>query len=199
MGEKHVKIEVIERRRSIRRFKEDAVPAEMIVQILEVARQAPSAKNSQPWRFLVLGAQSRAAALDAMEAGIRRRLEVAENRKLLADAIHTLRIMRQAPALMLIVNPTGGNPADGISGFARVAELLDAMSVGAAVENLLLEVVALGLGALWIGNTFFAYDEITSALGIQGQMLGAIALGWPDEVPEARSRKSMAETAEFLP
>lgn len=194
-----MKTEVIERRRSIRRFKEDAVPAEMIVQILEAARQAPSAKNAQPWRFLVLGAQSRAIALDAMDAGIRRRMETAEHRKLLADAIHTLRIMRHVPALMLIVNPTGGNPTDGISGLARVAELLDAMSVGAAVENLLLEAAALGLGALWIGNTFFAYDEITSALGIQGQLLGAIALGWPDEAPEPRPRKPMAETAAFLP
>lgn len=194
-----MKIEVIERRRSIRRFKEDAVPAEMIVQILEAARQAPSAKNAQPWRFLVLGAQSRAIALDAMDAGIRRRMETAEHRKLLADTIHTLRIMRHVPALMLIVNPTGGNPTDGISGLARVAELLDAMSVGAAVENLLLEAAALGLGALWIGNTFFAYDEITSALGIQGHLLGAIALGWPDEAPEPRPRKPMAETAAFLP
>ena len=191
--------EVIERRRSIRRFQKKGVSKEMILQILEAARQAPSAKNAQPWRFLVLGPQSRNAALNAMDAGIRCRMDAVANRPLLADAIHTLRIMKSAPVLILVVNPAGGTPADSVSGWARVAELLDAMSVGAAVENLLLEAVALGLGALWIGNTFFAYDEIAAALEIQGQLLGAVAVGWPDETPEPRPRKSMEEIAGFLP
>ena len=191
--------EVIERRRSIRRFQKKEVSKEMILQILEAARQAPSAKNAQPWRFLVLGPQSRNAALNAMDAGVRCRMDAVANRPLLADAIHTLRIMKSAPVLILVVNPEGGTPADSVSGWARVAELLDAMSVGAAVENLLLEAVALGLGALWIGNTFFAYDEIAAALEIQGQLLGAVAVGWPDETPEPRPRKSMEEIAGFLP
>lgn len=191
--------EVIERRRSIRRFQKKGVSKEMILQILEAARQAPSAKNAQPWRFLVLGPQSRNAALNAMDAGVRCRMDAVANRPLLADAIHTLRIMKSAPVLILVVNPAGGTPADSVSGWARVAELLDAMSVGAAVENLLLEAVALGLGALWIGNTFFAYDEIAAALEIQGQLLGAVAVGWPDETPEQRPRKSMEEIAGFLP
>lgn len=191
--------EVIERRRSIRRFQKKGVSKEMILQILEAARQAPSAKNAQPWRFLVLGPQSRNAALNAMDAGVRCRMDAVANRPLLADAIHTLRIMKSAPVLILVVNPAGGTPADSVSGWARVAELLDAMSVGAAVENLLLEAVALGLGALWIGNTFFAYDEIAAALEIQGQLLGAVAVGWPDETPEPRPRKSMEEIAGFLP
>lgn len=191
--------EVIERRRSIRRFQKKGVSKEMILQILEAARQAPSAKNAQPWRFLVLGPQSRNAALNAMDAGVRCRMDAVANRPLLAGAIHTLRIMKSAPVLILVVNPAGGTPADSVSGWARVAELLDAMSVGAAVENLLLEAVALGLGALWIGNTFFAYDEIAAALEIQGQLLGAVAVGWPDETPEPRPRKSMEEIAGFLP
>lgn len=191
--------EVIERRRSIRRFQKKEVSKEMILQILEAARQAPSAKNAQPWRFLVLGPQSRNAALNAMDAGVRCRMDAVANRPLLADAIHTLRIMKSAPVLILVVNPAGGTPADSVSRWARVAELLDAMSVGAAVENLLLEAVALGLGALWIGNTFFAYDEIAAALEIQGQLLGAVAVGWPDETPEPRPRKSMEEIAGFLP
>lgn len=191
--------EVIERRHSIRRFQKKGVSKEMILQTLEAARQAPSAKNAQPWRFLVLGPQSRNAALNAMDAGVRCRMDAVANRPLLAGAIHTLRIMKSAPVLILVVNPAGGTPADSVSGWARVAELLDAMSVGAAVENLLLEAVALGLGALWIGNTFFAYDEIAAALEIQGQLLGAVAVGWPDETPEPRPRKSMEEIAGFLP
>ena len=190
--------EVIERRRSIRRFQEKAVSEAMVLQIIEAARQAPSAKNAQPWRFLVLGPQSRAAALNAMDAGIRGRMGTVTNRSLMASAVHTLRIMKSAPVLILVVNPAGGHPAESVSGAARVTELLDTISVGAAVENLLLEAESMGLGTLWIGNTFIAYEEIVAALEIQGQLLGAVAVGWPDEAPEPRPRKAMEEIVDFL-
>ena len=78
-------------------------------------------------------------------------------------------------------------------------ELLDAVSVGAAVENLLLEAEALGLGTLWIGNTFLAYDAIAEEMAVDGQLLGAVALGYPDEYPSPRPRKSLEEIAAFLP
>ncbi len=47
-------IEFLKTRRSIRRFKKEKVPMEIIEKILDVARYAPSAHNSQPWRFIVI-------------------------------------------------------------------------------------------------------------------------------------------------
>ncbi|MEM0361644.1 MAG: nitroreductase family protein [Sulfolobales archaeon] len=41
-------------RRSIRRFKPDPIPDEVLLKILDVARYAPSARNSQPWVFIVV-------------------------------------------------------------------------------------------------------------------------------------------------
>ena len=194
-------ISAIEERRSIRRFKPDAVPEALLMQALEAARLAPSAKNDQPWRFLVPGAQSREKVLNSVNAGIRRRMASADEaqRKGLAGAIHTLRVMKAAPALVLIVRPEGTQPYESIDGTARALELMDAMSVGAAVENMLLEAQALGLGTLWIGNTFFAYEEIVSALGLGGQLLGAVAVGYADEAPAPRPRKTFDEIVEFLP
>lgn len=47
-------LEAIRTRRSIRRYKKEPVPEEMLEQILEAGRWAPSANNSQPWNFIVL-------------------------------------------------------------------------------------------------------------------------------------------------
>jgi len=194
-------ITAIEDRRSIRRFKPDAVSEALLRQMLEAARLAPSAKNGQPWHFLVLGKNSREKTLTSMDAGIRRRMANADDaqRKGLASAIHTLRVMKTAPALVLIIRPEGSHPYESIEGTARALELMDAMSVGAAVENMLLEAQVLGLGTLWIGNTFFAYEEIVSSLALSGQLLGAIAVGYADEAPEPRPRKLFDEIVEFLP
>jgi len=47
-------LEFLKSRRSIRRFKKDPPPLEMILKAIDVARYAPSARNSQPWRFIVV-------------------------------------------------------------------------------------------------------------------------------------------------
>lgn len=198
-----MKIQAIEDRRSIRRFRQESVPDTMLRQVLEAARIAPSSKNDQPWEFHVWGPESRDRALGAMDSVIRAGVSGAEadpdRRKMLAGVTHTLRVMKQAPVLIGIVRPDGTHPRAEIGGIDRVMELLEAMSVGAAVENMLLEAQALGLGTLWIGHTFLTYDAVCEALGVSGQLLGVVALGWPDENPSPRPRKSLEEIVRYLP
>lgn len=192
-------IQAIETRRSIRKFKADPVPRPMMEQILEAARIAPSSCNNQTWKFLVLGPESRERALSAMDRAIREKMENGGNRNTLAGAAHTLRIMKASPELVFVVNPTAGPMLAPIDGMPHAMELLDTVSVGAAVENMILEAESLGLGTLWIGFTIVAYDEIVEALGISGQLLCAVAVGYPDEHPNARPRKTFEEVAEWLP
>jgi len=196
-------IQAIEDRRSIRRFRQETVSEEMLRQVLEAARIAPSSKNDQPWEFQVWGPESRDRALGAMDSVVREGVSGAETdpgrRKMLAGVAHTLRVMKQAPVLIGIVRPGGTDPFGEVSGFDRVTELLEAVSVGAAVENMLLEACAMGLGTLWIGYTFLTYDAVCNALEISGQLLGVVALGWPDENPAPRPRKSMEEIVRYLP
>lgn len=192
-------IQAIETRRSIRKFKNDPVPREHMEQILEAARIAPSSCNNQTWKFLVLGPESRERALGTMERTIREKMAAGGNRQTLAGAAHTLRIMKSAPELVFVVNPTAGSMLAPIEGMSHAMELLDTVSVGAAVENLILEAETLGLGTLWIGFTIVAYDEIVEALGIDGQLLCSVAIGYPDEQPSARPRKAFNEIVEWLP
>lgn len=192
-------IREIELRRSIRKFKPDEVPTGALCQALEAARLAPSSKNDQPWQFWVLGPESRERALSAMDQGIRARMEAGGDRAMLAGAAHTLRIMRSAPTLLLIVNPLAKHPRAEISGLEHVMEVLNSVSLGAAVENLILEAESQGLGTLWVGFTIMAYEEIVQSLQIEGQLAGALAIGYPDEQPAPRPRKAFEEIVRFLP
>jgi nitroreductase len=67
-------IEAINTRRSIRAFKPDAVPKETLRQILEIAGRAPSAMNSQPWEFCVIGGE----VLDKVRQGNLEKLRAGE-------------------------------------------------------------------------------------------------------------------------
>ena len=60
---------IIHERRSIRKYQDKSVPEEYIDQILEAARVAPSAKNRQPWKYIVFGGKYKKELLMAMETG----------------------------------------------------------------------------------------------------------------------------------
>ena len=55
----------------------------------------------------------------------------------------------------------------------------------------------LGLGSLWICNTFFAQRELCEWLDTDGELYGALALGYADEQPAARPRKSRSDAVEW--
>jgi nitroreductase len=188
-------------RRSIRRFKQTELTQALLRQIFDAGRVAPSAKNRQPWKYIVMTGACKARFCDCMEAGIRREETqsalLPRSRFGLPDAKNTLRIMRQAPVVAAVVNPNGLDPAAALDADARFGEICDSLSVGASVENILLQAQRLGVGTLWIANTCFAYRELTAFLGEGGQLTGAIALGYADEAPAARARKAFAETVTF--
>lgn len=189
-------------RRSIRAFKPDAVPLPLVQKILEAGRAAPSGKNRQPWRFVVYGGRPKADLLAAMGQGILREREgtralLPESAPGLGSAVQTLRIMRKAPLLIVVLNANGKSPLDGLTTDQRFTELVDTLSIGAAIENMLLQAQALGLGTLWIANTCFAYPELTAAIGTPHQLVGAVALGYAAEAPEARPRKPLEVLTEY--
>lgn len=194
-------IEEIVKRRSIRKYKQDEVPVEVIKQIIQAGRLAPSGKNKQPWKFLVYGKAAKEELLAAMEKGIHR--ESSGNTLLpdsgygLPDARNTLRIMSEAPTLMIVMNPYGKSPFGEITVDERVTEIVDSLSIGAAIQNMLLEAEHLGIGTLWIANTCFAYPELTACIKEQGQLIGAVAIGYAEEAPGQRPRKAMEEIIEY--
>ena len=183
-------LEAIAARRSIRKFKPDPISEEALTTILTAATQAPSGKNRQPWRFVVVKEDQRPEMIRLMQAGINRCVARGDDP---GSSEWTTHVMEQAPVTVFIFNPDGLHPWLAHSIDQNFTELVDTQSIGAAIQNMLLAALDLGLGSLWICDVFYAYEELANWLGEKGQMIAAVSFGYPDEVPAARPRKPISD------
>lgn len=170
--------EVIEKRRSIRTFTNRPVSKEKILAILESARIAPSAKNRQPWKIYVSKGQTKDTIANYM-------IGYAESNgiKKHAGMISTAKAIKEAPILLLL--------------FKDNKEILkkrnDTLSIGAAIENMLLKATELNLGSLWICAMFNVRDKISQLINTDLELYSCVAIGYPNEQPCPRPRKSLDE------
>jgi nitroreductase len=187
-------LQAIADRRSIRKFEDKPIPKETLEQILQAGTQAPSGKNRQPWRFYVVQGDKRAEMVRLMREGIA---------KLEAQGVNSgsskwsANIMEQAPVTVFVYNPyvEFGQEFGDIGDF--LMNTVDVQSAGAAIQNMLLAAISLGLGSLWICDVFYAIEELSGWLGETHQMIAAVALGYPAESPGARPRKPLEEVIEW--
>lgn len=191
----------IEERRSIRKYRQQNVSREQIEILVEAARLAPSAKNRQPWKYIVYTGAEKQKLLKAMETGLEKEEKqhslLPQSAFGLPDAFHTLDIMRQVPVVLIVMNTNGRSPYEPVDSDGRLSEICDSLSIGASIENLLLRATEMGLGTLWIANTCFAYNDLMEVVGEKGQLIGAIALGYAEEQPLPRSRRNLEEILEY--
>ncbi len=187
-------------RRSIRKYRDTPVKRQVVEEILRAGMLAPSSKNRQPWRFIVAEGRAKAQSLAAMERGLEREKKqplLPQSAQHLEAARHTLRIMEQAPVVIFVVNPLGIGMNRSLTVEERVYELCNAQSIGAALENMSLTAFDLGLGSLWICDTYFAQEELMGWLGAEGELAAAMAVGYAAESPQARPRKKLEDAVEW--
>jgi len=187
--------QAIRERRSIRKFKEEPVPRDLLNEILEAATLAPSGKNKQPWKFYIVQGERRSEMIQAMQKGMDRLTRMGIKT---GSAKYTLRVMENAPVTIFVFNPTSRHPLLKRDTLEVYTDIVDIQSIGAAIQNMLLRAVDLGLGTLWICDVFFGYEELCEWLGEKGQMIAAVSLGYPDASPQARPRKPLEAVTEFL-
>ena len=131
-------IEAIKARRSIRHFLPTPLIKEQLEEIVRAGMAAPSAKNLQPWHFVVTEGRAKERVCAAMEAGIERERHspmLPDTRHYLDGAFETLRVMREAVAVILITSPIARPLSATMTLDQRVTEICTAQSVGAAIEN----------------------------------------------------------------
>ena len=188
-------LKCIAQRRSIRKFKDTPIPDETIVEILAAATQAPSGKNRQPWRFVVVRRDKRPEMIQVMREAIDGHKAAGRNP---GSSEWTTRCMEQAPVTVFVFNPYEQPAGFDSAPTDVVMNVVDVQSVGAAIQNMHLAAQELGIGALWICDVFSAYQELRGWLGETHQMIAAVTLGYPDEQPNARPRKSVDEVTRWL-
>ena len=188
-------------RLSIRKYKNTPVDKSTIEHLIQYASFAPSAKNRQPWKFVIYLGDEKEKLTNAMERGLDREANgktiLPDSAFGLPDAFHTLKIMKEAPVLIVVLNTNGDSPYEPINTDRRISEICDSLSIGAAIENMLLEATKLGLGTLWIANSCFAYPELVECVGTEDQLVSIVALGYPDESPDMSPRKAMRDIIEY--
>ncbi|WP_319580630.1 nitroreductase family protein [uncultured Methanospirillum sp.] len=171
-------------RRSIRKFKPDTIPDEVISRIIHAGTYAPSALALQPWAFIVIQNMDfmqkvsdyckpimislMKDAHDGMSDKFRRLLQ--------SDGYS---IYYHAPVLIMVIGKSS----------SRFREI----DCSLCAENMMLAAHALGVGSCWIGSTEVAYNNPEIIAGFQipdgYSPVGTIVFGYPDEKPEPHDKK----------
>lgn len=173
--------EAIERRRSIRKFKTDPVPDEVISELLDAARLAPSGSNAQPWRFKIV--------------------KDIETKEKLARAAHDQAFIVEAPVVLVCCADIGGYLSGVVSGLhdlGRIGAVEDrivhivlertdrmkalsfdqfgqriAFNVAIAIEHIVLRAMDFGLGTCWVRlideqaiRAIFGWDDTISVVAL---------------------------------
>ncbi len=168
--------EVIQQRRSIRAYQDKPVPKNFVRALLEAARLAPSACNSQTWRFIVV--DDREVLNEIAQKG---------TRSVIRNAFLT-----QAPLLIV-----GCNKLDLVAN--RVGKAVTGIDyyqvdLGIAMEHIVLKATELGLGTCWIG--WFNERKIKKILHIPSgiRVSALLTIGYPKgPLPPARPRLKLEE------
>ena len=185
--------DVLYERRTVREFTADPVDPAAIRRSIAAALTAPAPHHSEPWRFAVLEtAAARTALLDSMLAAW-----IADLRRdgFTAEQI-TRRVRRGEPlrrAPMIIVPCLVTDAAHGYTDDRRaLAErTMFLVSMGAAVQNLLVALAVEGLGSCWVSSTLFCQDVASAALALPPgwDPMGAIGVGHPAATPPPRPHR----------
>lgn len=190
-------INAIYERRSIRKFSTTPIPEKELLDIIQSGIKAPSSKNRQPWKYIVVQGQAKEEMLKAFRQGITREESgnalLPQSRQHIAGAKYTVEIMQQAPVSVFVVNSLGKDLFTELTPEERIYDICNIQSISASIQNMLLAATEKGIGSLWICDIYFAYEELCQWLNCDGQLIAAIALGYPEEFPKERPRRKMDE------
>lgn len=185
--------QLMQARRSVRRFRPDPVPRPVVEALIEAAGWAPSPHGRQPWRFAVITRQEarqgladamgatwvEQLALDGQDAAIIEARLAGSRRRLLTTPVLII------PCLYLADLDQYPDPDR-----QAAEETMAIQSLGAAIQNLLLAAADRGLDTGWMCAPLFCPEIVRDALGLAPTLIphAIIQLGWAAQDPQRRGR-----------
>ncbi|MFW5488822.1 MAG: nitroreductase family protein [Desulfovibrio sp.] len=166
MDERTILLDALRQRRSIRKFTDEALTNDEILAVLEAGRWAPSGMNNQPWRFLVLRSGD-------------------ERCEALAGLTKYSHVLRGGDTLFVVL----------LDKAAMYSPRKDYQGAGACIQNMLLAIHGLGLGAVWLGEIINQEAEVLPALGLDAdayELMTVIVAGHPAQKGSS-DRKPLSE------
>ena len=157
-------MDVISRRRSIRKYKSDPVSKEDIEYVVEAARLAPSWANSQCWKFIVV-----------TDPDIKEELAKAGNSWI-----------AQAPAIIVACADPSRPGTKGDQEYYM-------LDIGIAMEHLILAAADRGLGTCWIGAFDEEMAKAVLGVPENIRVVASTPLGYPDQDPAVKQRRDLDE------
>ncbi len=172
--------ETVTARNSIRDFDDRSVERDAIERVIQAARLAPSSVNEQPWRFVVTQGDSRnalGAIVSQSTVHLSEYMDVLGPERYEA-AVAWYSSLGNAPVLIAVAAPCSSVEFEAMNRH---------LSVGAAIENLLLAATSEGLGACNVTFSYWVRDDMSAVLGLTDaeEVVSIIALGHPSDVPPA--------------
>ena len=201
-------LELVKKRRSIRRFKPDPIPDEYIDKIIEAARWAPSGANSQPWEFIVVKKQELKDSI----------VKLYEEYSALAYRMELTREPEQrfptfikppqqppsfatAPAYIILCGDPRTKDAYPLCTTLHRGESIFTSSLASACLYMHLAATALGLGSQWVTATAHPFEQclIKELLGIPRELeiYDMMAVGYPASEPAPRLVRAREEIVHY--
>lgn len=192
--------ETIKNRHSCRTYLPTPISDETIKKIVESARLAPSAKNSQPWKFVCIKTATESHDISKIMEDYYIKNKDNPDVQASSTCYATAKILQDCPAIILVFE--NSDYIDNNS----VRDISALLSIGGAVEHMMLTATELGLGALWIGDTFYVHNELLDYIldklkktqyarfiDENNRLICAMALGQSAEPSREKPRKSIEE------
>ncbi|MCD6440565.1 MAG: nitroreductase family protein [Candidatus Marinimicrobia bacterium] len=175
-------LELVQKRQSTRKYSSRPVDRKLIDQCIEAARLAPSARNTQPWSFIVIDDPKRIAEL---------------SEKAFSGIYKSTGFAGEAPVLIVVIT----KKTDYITRLgAQIRNVkYSLIDIGIACEHLILQAEELGLGTCWLG--WFNAKQVKKVLKLprSTQIDILISLGYPHESTKQRrkQRRSLNEIRRY--
>ncbi len=158
-------IDVIKSRRTIKKFKGDAVDENLILRWLEAAAMAPNHRMTEPWEIYYIGQETRKKLNHKTNFG-------------------------NAPTVMAVLSRHGAT---------KVETEENAAATACFIQNFNLAAWSEGVGTFWSSIGISGNNRKLLQVPENYDLLGILAVGYPEEVPEAKPRTPIKEKINYLP